>query len=95
MEETFIKYFFIGNVIKNLSIFEYINTNSPQTIFEAKQIFHQFVQDKRTVSEKIKTISKNKYFYIFINNYSNFYLIYVENIITMGHSFEILEYQMF
>ena len=90
-EESQIKYFLMGNVQKDLIMYEFVNTNSAQTIFEAKQIFQQFVQDKRTVSEKIKTISKNKYFYIFINNYSNFYLIYVENIITMGHSFEILE----
>ena len=90
-EETQIKYFLMGNVKKDLIIYEFVNTNSAQTIFEAKQIFEQYVEDKRIISEKVKTISKNKYFYIYINNYSNLYLIYVENIITMGQSFDILE----
>ena len=90
-EETQIKYFLMGNIKKDLFIYEFVNTNSAQTIFEAKQIFKKFVEEKRIYSEKIKIHSKNKYFYILIGDNSNFYLIYVENIITMGHSFEILE----
>ena len=91
MEETFIKYFFIGNVIKNLSIFEYINTNSPQTIFEAKQIFNQFIETKRIFSEQVKIKSDDKFYYILVNDLSNFYIIYVDNIISLSTAYEILE----
>ena len=91
MEETFIKYFFIGNVIKNLSIFEYINTNSPQTIFEAKQIFNQFIETKRILSEQVKIKSDDKFYYILVNDLSNFYIIYVDNIISLSTAYEILE----
>ncbi len=91
MEETFIKYFFIGNVIKNLSIFEYINTNSPQTIFEAKQIFNQFIETKRIFSEQVKIKSNDKFYYILVNDLSNFYIIYVDNIISLSTAYEILE----
>ncbi len=91
MEETFIKYFFIGNVIKNLSIFEYINTNSSQTIFEAKQIFNQFIETKRIFSEQVKIKSNDKFYYILVNDLSNFYIIYVDNIISLSTAYEILE----
>ena len=91
MDETQIKYCFIGNLQKNISIYEFINTDSPQIIFEAKFIFNKFVEDKKLLSEKVKIKFKGKYFYILINNLSNFNLIYVENLITIGNSFKILE----
>ncbi len=91
MEETQIKYCFIGNVLKNISIYEFINTDLGEIIFQAKYIFRKFVDDKRILAEKVKIKFNGKYFYILINNFSNFYLIYVENLITIQNSFSILQ----